>query len=189
MAGIGVSIAHNVRGLGRFSGRDTRWQFWPWAIGIFLLSTIATMVAIVPLMIEMLIGFRELLQQPIDAADPYSGSANPHALLFPMPDFGRLQIPFAAINTVAVLLLAASVTRRLHDRDKPGWWGLMPVPFLAIGLLLMPYSTQINPEPGPLAALAPLNSLAGWATLIGLIFLLVGEGSPGTNRYGDEVAA
>lgn len=189
MAGIGASIAHNVRGLGRFSGRDTRGQFWPWAIGVFLLSTIATMMAILPILLDMLIGFQQLLHQPIDPADPYGASIEPDALLLLMPDFSRLQIPFAAINAVAVLLLAAGVTRRLHDRDKAGWWGLMPVPFLAIGILLMPYSTQINPEPGPMPLLATLNSLCSWGALIGLIFLLVGEGSQGANRYGDEVAA
>src|SRR6185436_10996012 len=44
VSGLFVSIRHNLAGLLRFSGRDARRTFWPYAILLFLLSTAAYMV-------------------------------------------------------------------------------------------------------------------------------------------------
>lgn len=192
MANIGASIGHNLRNLGRFSGRDTRVQFWPWAIVVFIGATIATMAVIVPILLEMMIALQQLIHQPVDPkTGAYPPPIEPDAFLNLMPDFARLQIPFAAINAMAGLLLAAAVVRRLHDRDKSGFWGLIPVPFFIVGALLMPQAVQFGTrvEPGPLPVIASLNSALTWVAFIGLIVVLVGEGTPGPNRYDDPEAA
>ena len=192
MANIGASIGHNLRNLARFSGRDTRAQFWPWAIAVFIGATIATMAVIVPILLETMIAFQQLIHQPVDPkTGVYPPPIEPDAFLNLMPDFARLQIPFAAINAIAGLLLAAAVARRLHDRDKSGFWGLIPVPFFIIGALLMPQAVQFGTqvEPGPLPVIASLNSALTWVAFIGLIVVLVGESTPGPNRYGDPETA
>jgi uncharacterized membrane protein YhaH (DUF805 family) len=82
----------------------------------------------------------------------------------------------AVVAAILVALLAAAVNRRLHDRDRRGYWGLIPLPFLAAGMALMPeMSTNI-------ALIA--NFLAYLYGLALLVYFLVGKGTPGPNRFG-----
>lgn len=41
---ITASVRHSLAGLGRFSGRDSQGQFWPWAVGVYAVATAATMI-------------------------------------------------------------------------------------------------------------------------------------------------
>jgi uncharacterized membrane protein YhaH (DUF805 family) len=88
-----------------------------------------------------------------------------------------------------VVLLAAAVARRLHDRNRRGYWGLLPLPFLAAGLALMPgiferaAAGREIPDPRLFLALV-LNNLVYLAALGFLIVLLAGPGTTGPNRFG-----
>jgi uncharacterized membrane protein YhaH (DUF805 family) len=90
------------------------------------------------------------------------------------------------VCAVAVLLLAAAVVRRLHDRDMSGLWGALPLPFLIAALAMMPgLFTRHSLDIGLFTALTACSLLYN-ATLIALIFLLAGGGTAGHNRYGGE---
>lgn len=46
--GILKSITYNVRNLTTFTGRNARWQFWPYAIFVFVLSTAGMIAVMLP---------------------------------------------------------------------------------------------------------------------------------------------
>lgn len=104
--------------------------------------------------------------------------------------FTALQV--AAVFTVA--LLAAAVTRRLHDGGRRGWWGLPPVIFLIVGLTLFPrlfqstLTGEMTPASMKLFGLIFINNLLYLASLGLLIFLLARESQPGENRFGPPAA-
>jgi uncharacterized membrane protein YhaH (DUF805 family) len=101
-------------------------------------------------------------------------------------------LPSAMIGIAFILLLAAAVVRRLHDRGKPGWWGALPLPFKALGLLIGPAvartMTSYPPTPSPLSLLASLNGLCSLVATIILIVLLAGEGDREPNRFDEPDA-
>jgi uncharacterized membrane protein YhaH (DUF805 family) len=106
------------------------------------------------------------------------------------PLFDSLFRWISVLVVISMLLLAAAVARRLHDTGKSGLFGLMPVPFLAIGLYMMPGLFA-----GARRAQAPdmglffgifLNNFIYLAMLLALIVLLAREGMKEPNRYGPE---
>ena len=192
MGGLFSSIGYNLGSLARFSGRDSRAQFWPYAIFLFILAMIVDLIIFAVVMA----GFFARMQQymiehpegpPIDDKDPYAQSVFPPELV---PDFGAIMLPMVAVNIVFALLLAAAAARRLHDRDMSGLWGLIPLPFWAIGALagprLLGALDRASPPDPSLLMLVMLNNLLSFATFIVLIVLLAAETSRGPNRFGPE---
>ena len=106
----------------------------------------------------------------------------------PIPNFAPFVIGFPIMVLIAVLLLAAAVTRRLHDRNMAGFWGLMPVPFLAFAMTMMPIlmnSLMADPEPRlDLFGMLFVNNIVYMITLVTLVIILAQKGTPGPNRYG-----
>ncbi|KQM13099.1 hypothetical protein ASE49_13830 [Novosphingobium sp. Leaf2] len=103
-----------------------------------------------------------------------------------MPNMVVLVGVMAVIFSKVTVLLAAAVTRRLHDCDKAGWWGIMPLPFVAFGLVAMP---KLFAQPTPdtrLFFVLLLNNMLYIAALAWLVALLSGEGTKGANRYGQR---
>ena len=192
MADIGNSIRHNLTRLGDFSGRDTREQFWPYAIGLFLLSMAAGVLLFVPVMLDMFDRMGRYFAEhpeglPKDPG-PYPGAqALPPEL---MPDMSVIIVPSAIVNLLFALLLAAAVVRRLHDRDKSAWWALLPIPFMIFGQFQGKQAANMmmaGREPDPAVMLpAALNSLLYWVAFIALIIILAQDGSVGANRYGPD---
>jgi uncharacterized membrane protein YhaH (DUF805 family) len=81
-----------------------------------------------------------------------------------------LMIYFSA-NAVAI--------KRLHDRDKTGWWA---IPFLALpGLLYGASNGLVSPSTGFM-----LQVTAGLLLVWGLIELGCIRGTVGPNRFGDD---
>jgi len=187
---IFASIRHNLANLLRFSGRESRALFWPYAIAIFLLSIAAYILMFVPIMTDMMartVAYAQAHPEGFPKSAPGQPPVLPPEL---MPDFSRMVIPSAMVGIAAIVLLASAVVRRLHDRDKSGWWGAMPLPFKMIGALMAPAVTKTMtaypPTPSLLAALSSLNGLCSLVATIVLIVLLVGEPSRGPNRFGDD---
>lgn len=189
MARIFASIGYNLGALTRFSGRDTKRQFWPYAIALFLLISLLGFVAVLPAIwhsFKTAIEHPELLREAAPGQGPMELSDLPPELI---PDFQQALIIMAIVNALAVLLLAAAVTRRLHDRDRTGLWGLLPLPFHAAGVILGPQAATAAfaaPATADLRffGLTMLNSFLLYGTLIYLIVLLVGDGTDGPNRFG-----
>ena len=191
---LGPSISHNVRHLVDFSGRDSRRQFWPWTIMLFILTMIANMVAIFSMMADMMTRMFRFMQEhpndlPGDAPFKPGQSALPAEL---MPDMTGVMMTTLVVNIVFNLLIAAAVWRRLHDRDRTGLWALAYLPFLIAGPLLSRrymgrlYSLTPTPADQALSAAISLVSLLGWVVLILLIIQLASEGTRGPNRFGED---
>ena len=196
-------ITHNLSRLATFSGRDARSQFWPWVGTIFVLHLIASFVVMSVLMGPAMtqaqafaLAHPELTSgQPVDASQlPDSvkteSMALAHSFTATMGDFTVASGIMAAIT---VLLYAAAVARRLHDRGMSALWGLLPVPFLAFGMIAMPrlLSNFAGPE-GPdlgLFGLIFLNNVIYIAMVIVLIVLLAKRSDPEINRYGPPPVA
>jgi uncharacterized membrane protein YhaH (DUF805 family) len=187
---IFASIRHNLANLLRFSGRDSRASFWPYAITIFLLSMVVDLLLFVPIVSDMMTRTMAYAQAHPEGF-PKAAAGQPQVLPPElMPDIGRMVGPMTAVSIATILLLAAAIVRRLHDRDKIGWWGALPLPFDAVayfmGFAAARTMTVWPPKPSPLTAISSVNSLCWWVAIIVLIVMLVGEGTRGPNRFGEE---
>lgn len=88
---------------------------------------------------------------------------------------------------LAILLYAAAVVRRLHDRGMSGAWALMPLPFILYQTIQVPRlfgSTAHGgqPETAMLLSLA-FSHLFYWLALLALVVMLAGPSDSGPNRY------
>ncbi|HEY5713075.1 MAG TPA: DUF805 domain-containing protein [Allosphingosinicella sp.] len=183
-----ASLGHNLGNLFDFSGRDSRAQFWPWAIFLFILSLIAQMAVFVPVMTDWMVRIqRYVIEHP---EGPPVGK--PGMVEFPpemLPDFSGMYVPMMIIKAAWILLMAASVLRRLHDCDRSLLWALAYLPFAAIGAIFgrSAYSAMTSGNaPGPLYSLLMVNNLLGFLVIVLLIILLASRGTPGPNRFGPE---
>ena len=107
-----------------------------------------------------------------------------------MPDFSGFVMVEAVSVIALVALLAAAVARRLHDSGRSGWWGALPLPFLAFGLaaflLLFSRSGPGHAQPNfALFGLLFVNNLVYLGTLVALIVMLALPTQPQPNRYGE----
>lgn len=193
--GLFRAIGYNLANLINFKGRATRSQFWPYAAFVFFLS-FAGMGAI--MMPEMAVTMERMQRFAAEHPDQATVERGPghysitihghHPEL--MPDFGRMMSLITVGITAIVLLLAAAVVRRLHDRGKSGAWGLMPIPFLVFASAAMPmlFAQFDQGEPdigsffGWFSALF-INNLLYLASLVFLVVLLCGASTKGENRY------
>jgi uncharacterized membrane protein YhaH (DUF805 family) len=105
-----------------------------------------------------------------------------------LPDMAPMFLGLRVIAPIIVLLLAAAVTRRLHDTGRSGLWGLPPVVFLGVGLALFPslFQRLMAGDDSAIGLLLPLfaNNLAYLASLGLLVICLCLSSKPDANRYG-----
>jgi uncharacterized membrane protein YhaH (DUF805 family) len=193
------SLANGLGGLTRFSGRDRPRLFWPYAGAVFGLNMVVSVVAFVPFIQDVVRRMqRFVVEHPelvtvVDKPGHYSVQIDGfHPDL--MPNLWLLVAPMAFAALVSILLLAAATVRRLHDRDRPGYWGLLPLPFLAFGMVGM--MVMVDRLVASLAAggtadfgllsLLFLNNAFYLAALGILIVQLASNGTRGPNRYGPD---
>jgi uncharacterized membrane protein YhaH (DUF805 family) len=191
MAKVMASLRHCTGNLAGFSGRDTPGQFWPWAILVFLLGTIAsTAIMLPPMMRAMITMFRTLeAARRAGAREPTQEQLRDAFMSQYGADFSALWLPIGAISLVSALLLAAAIVRRLHDRDRTGLWALMPLPFMVFSIANMATGIAFAPGRRGLTATELAASSAGSLYIIAgivLIVLLVGDGTRGPNRFGPD---
>ena len=189
------SIRNGFTGLPRFSGRDSARRFWPYVGVVFALMFGIAAVSMGPIMIGSFARMQTFAIEHPDQATVTQGPGSysiqihgNHPEL--MPDFTPFFMAMRVGCALVVLLLAAAVTRRLHDRGRRGWWGLPPVVFLVGGLALFPrlfqstLSGEVTPDSMRLFGLVMANNLLYLGSLGLLIFLLAGAGQPNANRFG-----
>jgi uncharacterized membrane protein YhaH (DUF805 family) len=193
------SVGHCVRNLANFSGRDRPRAFWPYMGLVIGLNAVVSIFAAVPLIFDMVERIQRFVEEHPDEAVVQSSPGHYEVRIegfHPelMPDFGLLLMPMATALAVTVVLAAAAVARRLHDRDRTGWWGLLPLPFTAFGLALMPRIFEGSmaaagsnrvPDPGPMMMLMA-NNLLHLGAFAFLLVQLVSSGTAGPNRYGPD---
>jgi len=193
-----ASVVHCTRNLLRFSGRDRPRIFWPYAGLVLGLSYFLSMLISLPLVMPILQRSFETVRAEAEAARAGGYAAadiDPAAnLLRDFPEMVRaVTLSSAALMLLVCLLLAAAVTRRLHDRDRTGRWALLPIAFALPSLLLFPgYIESLlragdgGPfDPAPIGLLL-VNNVLYLCSLGFLVYHLVSAGTPGKNRYGPD---
>ena len=191
------ALRNNLAKLTDFSGREARGSFLIYAGFVVPILFAGIFLAMVPEMFTAMERMQTFAaENPELATVTQNGSSysirieGHHPEL--MPDFGAMFAGMSVIAGLAVLLLGASVSRRLHDTGKTGFLGLLPLPFLAFAFILMPrLFAAFTAEPGSDLPFDPvifaalfLNNMVYLATLALLIYLLTRDSTPGENKYG-----
>ena len=193
MTAIVAAILYNFRNLARFSGRDTREQFWPYAIFLFIAQNIVSVITMMPVMYSMMTKTFSFAEQQtihtgtrLSAADQKALTQMIQGVMSDMQSILMITVPTS--TGLFIVFIAAATARRLHDRGKSGYWGLMPIPFAGLGLALMPrmLSTWLQKPDFTLFGLLFLNNIFYFAALIFLIVLLAQQSAVGPNRYGAD---
>jgi uncharacterized membrane protein YhaH (DUF805 family) len=170
-------VLHGFKNIANFSGRDPRIKFWPYFGCLYLMSQAISIIAFMPFFLET---FKMMGQQsePIDIAA-----------------FGAIMKLSALTSIAFIALLAAAVTRRLHDRNLRGYWALIPVAFLILAFWKMgPFLEVVaNPDilqnelnPSDILAFTLLN-LVYLISVIALMIILGLKGHATENRFGPPV--
>jgi uncharacterized membrane protein YhaH (DUF805 family) len=162
-----MSVVHSYFG---FSGRINRAKFWLLSILLVVLAIVAWIVAFV--VAAAILGFN-LTDGSLPSLD------EPDKLVRMILDYAvAFLVLFGVVIAIWVSYLAIGV-KRLHDRDKSGWWILVfyIVPWLLGGIA----DKQGDDTPALIAALIALVCLI-WG-LVELGFL---RGTRGPNRFGPD---
>lgn len=190
---VGDAMLENLKfhlsSLARFSGRETRSRFWPYVGMVFALMMIGSFAVMVPGMASTFGKMQQFAKEHPDQVTIQRGPGSysmqiegHHPEL--MPDVGAMMLGMSAVSVAAIVLLAAAVTRRLHDRGRTGAWGLMPLPFIAFSYTVMP-RVMGAPEPdiGLFFAVFASN-LSYLIVLCVLLVLLIAPSDAQENKYG-----
>jgi uncharacterized membrane protein YhaH (DUF805 family) len=185
------AIRYNLSRLIVFRGRESRALFWPYAGSVVALAVILMMAIMLPSMMSELARAQQFAAAHPDLATVQSGpgsySISIDANAGYRPDVGGLMRGLYLGFAVSLALLAAAVTRRLHDRNKSGAWGLMPLPFILFSSIAMPALFSLGRAPDlTLFFSVFVSNLAYLATLVFLVVLLAGPPTDGPNRYDTE---
>jgi uncharacterized membrane protein YhaH (DUF805 family) len=190
-----VSLAEHFKRLFDFGGREDRASFWPYAAVAFIITMVAGMIIFVPMMSRSMHAMQKFAAQHPDQATVTSGPGQYSiSVSGNHPEFmpaGSVALFLAVTFGLAILLFAAAVVRRLHDRGKSGFWGLMPLPFILYSSVQMPRmfvsaGAATHPDMTLLFSIF-LSNLLYIITLIWLIVLLAGPSEPARNRYSSTV--
>ena len=169
-------VVRGLRSSARFSGRDSRRQFWIYCGCVFGALFVPAQVVMVAALVPSFVTVRQSGTAPADIGPP--------------PAFFVVLV----LSIVALaLLLAAAVARRLHDTGRSGALGLLPLPFLGVGLIGV--ATLFDdfggePEAGDLDLfmLMFVNNAVYMLALALLVWRLVSAGTDGPNHYGPPPA-
>lgn len=163
------SIVRGFTQLTRFSGRDTRAQFWPYAGVVTALYIVVGPAVLGPLVLSV-----------ADSAQLQSEAEFQNVL-------GRFLAMNLLMFAVLVALLAAAVARRLHDSGRSALWGLLPLPFaIYSGVMFFRLISQFMSEAPDLTLFFTVfaSNMLYLVALVTLIVLLALRSAPGENRYG-----
>jgi uncharacterized membrane protein YhaH (DUF805 family) len=170
-----------------FRGSEDRASFWPFAALAFVIIMIAGGLIFVPMMLHSMRAMQDYATQHPDQTTITQGPGQysisvqgHHPEFFPMETMATyLAVTFG----LAILLYAAAVARRLHDRGKSGLWGLLPLPFIIYSSIMMPmlFTSPEAPNVGLFLSMF-LSNLLYMVTLIWLIVMLAGPSSPNASR-------
>jgi uncharacterized membrane protein YhaH (DUF805 family) len=187
-----IGLWEHFRKLASFKGREDRASFWPYAAVVFVIVMVAPSVMFIPTMVRSI---RAMQEPPVQPPDPASVEAafdgypmpvhDPASDMMPSPGF--IAAHLGVMIGLAVVLGAAAIVRRLHDRGRSGAWGLMPLPFIVYVAIQVPRlfdSTTGGGQAGMNLILSVfLADLLFMIALVALIVLLAGASDPEPNGY------
>ena len=176
-------------------GRDARQTFWYYVLFVVLLRVAGGMVVSIPLTVNM-------MRAGFEAAQRNDGEAVVQAQMMQQMT-GMMQTMAGVgivIGVVTIVLLAASLARRLHDSGLSGWLVLVPGLSYAVALAMLPVQMDRTIEvmqrmqaPGsaatnPMAMMQAQGPIAllGWVPALFVVIFGVLKSTDGPNRYGDE---
>lgn len=173
IVGLAVkSFRNGLGGLNRFSGRDNRLMFWPYGgvvIGLWLVAMSTPMLGLLP----------------ARTAAPEGRDAVLWAARSMAGDIALA----AVVGLLCGSLVAASVTRRLHDRNHSGLWAAPAAVFLVLSFAIAPWARAAIPAgsmpEGPWFAAAFIVVGLYIGSLMVLLATLAGRGDKGANRFGE----
>lgn len=191
------AIRHNLSNLTNFSGRDSRSTFW-----FYVLFLAITQVA-VSLGLSMMAGGMMVADAFRAASAGAEQSAIERQMFAGIGDMMRISGWGSLLMSLAMtVLLAAALTRRLHDADKPGWIAAAVVAMqlisivLAIGIMdeIATLFASLDPD-DPVAVQAAIQAqqgkyafrgALGWLPMLAVVVFGVWPSSDGNNRYRAE---
>ena len=185
-----AAIKHNLANLSNFTGRDARQTFWYYVLFVYIVTTVVSMLAMIPAMVGMFTNIIDVAKAGGSEQTAQQTVANSMSSLF-----GSVGWVSMVVGALFIILLAASLVRRLHDSDMPGLWALAPCALQAIGIAMMPAQlaamTAVMADPAAMGDPTAMYRAQGAAGLIGwvaiglVIWFGVRKSSAGANRYGD----
>ena len=186
-------VKSHLAGLVRFSGREARQPFWLWAALVVGFNMAAMMLFMIPAMVGT---FSRIEAFAAAHPDQVTRTVGPGSYSIQveghhpelMPDFTMIFGASLISAVLSIVLLAAAVTRRLHDSDRRGVWGMVPALFLIGGFVGMSYmfASFLGPDEPPMGLFVALllNNVVYLVSLGVLEVLLALPGTPGENRFG-----
>jgi uncharacterized membrane protein YhaH (DUF805 family) len=199
---MGSSIRHALGNLANFSGRDARQTFWYWVLVVVILQFAVSAAMTVPMTMRMMSRFMAMGMQG-SGSDPLVVQARLQAMMADMmaTEMPRIVWVGIAVGVVSMLLLVASLVRRLHDSNLSGWWALAPGLMYCAALAMAP--GQIEPTikmmremkpgvPPNMSAMMQMSlgqNLLAWVPVLLVIWFGVRKSTEGPNGYGDAPVA
>lgn len=193
------AIKYGWSNLFNFNGRDSRQTFWYFVLFLYLLGMVIGIVILIPVMVQIISS--TIAGVGNHSRDPAAIQAQSMALMAQMM---RPMIWMTIIVGIFnMVMLAASLVRRLHDSDLSGYWALLPAGAQAIALAMMPATMdhmllvmqragEIQQRTGnPFAAQSEMMGaqgivgLLGWIPLVLMILIGIRASTAGPNRFGE----
>lgn len=188
------AIKFQLANLANFGGRDARSTFFYYLVCVVILRFVAGIAIGLPMSMRLTSAALEAARNQLDEATLQAQTTA--IIVETLPVMVWLGI---ALGALTMLLLAASVVRRLHDRGLSGWWVLVPGSLYGASLALQPGQTRrvldllAQTRGTDMSAAAAVNQGLGssqnvLALIAVLILIVVGvvNSNPGPNRFGEK---
>src|SRR5690242_6456447 len=160
----------------RFDGRINRAKLWlamPVVLG--LMTAVGLVIVAIHSLFGSLSPFHAGARDIFKLVDPDAYRS------LTLADVPRLLIKLAVTSLIMWVYFATSI-KRLHDRDKSGWW---MVPFFALPGLYNQFADRLPDSPADL----PLAIAAAILCVWGFVEMYCLKGSRKTNRFGPDPLA
>ena len=163
----------------RFDGRINRALFWQALLIVLLL---AGLLGLIGQAIHVLNGQRSFTSSPAFGFDDLFEMVDPRTYRL-LPSADRPTLILKAIGTSLLLwIYLATAIKRLHDRDRSGWW---IVPFFVVPGLFSQFSDLLPDSNWVLAVVLVMQISWLW----GFVEMFCLRGSLGGNRFGPDPLA
>jgi uncharacterized membrane protein YhaH (DUF805 family) len=151
-----------------FKGRIRRMHWWVASLGAGFTASVLTAL--------------------LEAAARSSGETIINPVTHAFEPTGILGLAISVIALANMWVAFALSVKRLHDRDRTGWWLLWQILVITVAVILIVVAIAVPKEQGALwYALAGAAGLAAFAISVWL-FIEIGflRGTQGPNRFGPD---